>query len=553
MTQSAFIAAILVPLLFLATMALGRWFKRRQGVRLGFLYLLFCAVFSIYVPLFLFGEQIMPKKIAAAARSAPAAAGQLQVIEKQLADLETALKATREQLGKETRPPEAAPASRFSFSFPALMRHLSAALALLGTFVVIALLRRYFWELWFERTQKSPAPKFLSQLLSLLLFIGTMLLVVTFAYGKDLNAFLFGSTVVVGIIGFAMQDLLGNIISGIALEIGKPFKTGDWLVIDQQFAEVIEVNWRSTRLRTTDDIHLDLPNKTIAGAVITNLSYPTQQHGVRIRVGFAFHVPPNRIKESIIRATTRADGVLITPPPRVYLFDFADSRAIYEVRFWIDNQALYNDICDAVRTNIWYEAQRSKIPIPFPTRVLQIEKDHPLKESARLEAARASLRKQPFLKLLDDPQAGHLLLNAGLLRFGRGERVIEQGEDGLSMFIVAQGEAEVFVTANNHDTHVATLKAGDYFGEMSLLTGEPRSATVVARTDCEMWEIQKAVLAEILQQNEELVKKLSELLAKRRMELEGIVAATTDRPELNAKQREYTASFLKRLYSFFEL
>jgi CRP-like cAMP-binding protein len=118
------------------------------------------------------------------------------------------------------------------------------------------------------------------------------------------------------------------------------------------------------------------------------------------------------------------------------------------------------------------------------------------------------------------------------------------------MFMLLKGEADVFVTVDGHDSHVATLKAGDYFGEMSLLTGEPRSATVCATRDCEMWEVEKAVLAELLQENETLVQKLGELLAKRRMETEGVVAATSERAEIKAKQREYTDGFLRKLYSF---
>ncbi|MDB6154476.1 MAG: MscS Mechanosensitive ion channel [Chthoniobacteraceae bacterium] len=548
MTQSAIIAVAMVPLLFISTLAVGRWLKRRQGVSLGFFYLLFCAVLSIYVPLAFFGPQILPQKTPAP--TALTQAGQLKEIEKQIAGLEATLKATREQLGKET---PVALAGHGSVPRSALMRHLTAVLTLLSTFVIIALLRRYFWELWFERKQKSPAPKFLSQLLSLLLFIGTVLTIVAVDYGKDLTAFVFGSTVVVGIVGFAMQDLLGNIIAGIALEIGKPFKIGDWLIVDTHRAEVIEVNWRSTRLRTNDDIHLDLPNKTVAGSIITNLSYPTQQHGVRLRLNFGYNIPPNRIKECVVRAALRANGVLGTPLPKVYLREFGESFAIYEIRFWILEEAHYNEICDSVRTNVWYEAQRANIPIPFPVRTLHIEKARGSNEHDKLEAARASMRKQPFLKLLDENQASKLLSNARMLRFGRGERVIEQGDQGLSMFIVSSGEAEVLVKAQSHDTRVATLKTGDYFGEMSLLTGEPRSATVVARSDCEMWEIQKAVLAEILQQNEGLVAKLGELLAKRRMELEGVLAASTARPEISAKQREYTEGILERLYSFFEL
>ncbi len=546
-TQVA-IAAVLVPALFIGTLAIGRWLKRRQGVRLSLPYFLFCAAVSLYVPLALFGPAIMPTKVAAKTTGTTVNAVQLQQIEQQLAELKETVRQTRSRVEGGS----AAASETYSLSRGKVMRHLGAAIALLGVFVILALVRRYFWELWFERKLQTPAPKFLSQIFGLIFFVSTALVILSVVYNKDLGGFVFGSTVVVGIIGFAMQDLLGNIIAGVALEIGKPFKTGDWLVISEQHAEVIEVNWRSTRLRTNDDVYLDIPNKSIVGSTITNLSYPTKQHALRIKVGFDYNVPPNFVKACMVRAVASATGVLATPPPKVFLRDFAESALTYEIKFWIDNEAMFNDICDSIRTNVWYEAQRSKIRIPFPIRTLQVEKPKPRHEKT-LEAARDMMRKQAFFQCLDEAQMSKLLLNAKLLRFGRHEKIIEQGHSGESMFVLLKGEADVLVRSDNRDSHVATLKTGDCFGEMSLLTGAARNATVVARIDCEMWELEKPVLAELLQENTQLVERLGELLAKRRMETEGIIAATTEKSEMAAKQKEYTAGILAKLSSFFEL
>jgi CRP-like cAMP-binding protein len=218
----------------------------------------------------------------------------------------------------------------------------------------------------------------------------------------------------------------------------------------------------------------------------------------------------------------------------------------------MDDESKYNDILDAIRTNIWYEAQRAGLRIPFPIRTLQLEpprNDRP----GKLELARASLRRQPFLQRLDPAQIDALLAEARLLRFGRRERIIEQGEEGHSMFILVHGEAEVVVSANAVEQVVATLHEGEYCGEMSLLTGERRTATVRAVTDCELLEIHKDVLGPILAQNQPLVEQLSEMLAKRRLENEGVVAQALATDEMKAKEHEYKQGFLQRLYHFFEL
>jgi small-conductance mechanosensitive channel/CRP-like cAMP-binding protein len=501
-------------LIFLVLFALGRWLKRRKGVKLGVLYVLFCAALAIWLP-YVFSGLEMPWQDGANW-------------------LDEFIRGGNQRWRRW------------------VVRHLGAATLLLGTFVFLSLVRRFFWEGWFEQKNETKAPKFLSQLVALAVVVAALLVIVGGIYGKSIEGAILGSTVFVGIIGFAMQDLLGNIIAGIALEISKPFKPGDWLVIEQKHAEVVEVNWRSTRLRNNDAVYFDIPNKQIVGGTIINLTFPTREHAIRVTVGFDYNVPPNFVKDCMVRAAAHAAGVLAQPAPKVFLKDFADSAILYEIKFWLEDEARFNDIMDAIKTNVWYEAQRNGIRIPFPIRTVHVEKP---KRAAKpsIEAARTSVRKQPFLQLLDDAQTDTLLANARLQRFGRGEHVIEQGEEGRSMFILLHGEASVLVKANGINTQVATLRDGDYFGEMSLLTGEPRSATVAARTDCEMWEIDKEVFAELLQQNETLVEKLSDLLAKRRLENEGHVAHALQSSVIAEKHREYRASFLSKLTAFFEL
>jgi small-conductance mechanosensitive channel/CRP-like cAMP-binding protein len=495
-TQSAWFLAAVVPATFVVLLWVGRWLKRRQGVRLGVTYQVFAIAAALYLAATLYHRAFT----------------------------------YRDQL----------------------VAVLESVLVFFGAFVLIALIRRYVWEFWFERKRKGRAPKFLGELVALIILFAAVVAALQLLMQKSIPGLLAGSGIAAAIIGFAMQDLLGNIIAGIAIEVGKPFKPGDWLLIGEQRAEVIEVNWRSTRLRTNDDICLDIPNKSIVGSTITNLTYPTAQHGIRLEVRFDYRISPTLVKDCMVRAAAHAPGVLASPPPKVFLKAFAESAITYEIKFWIENEAIFNDIVDAIRTNVWYEAQRNNIRMPFPIRTVQIERPK-ARHDDTLQQARSAVGKQAFLQLLDADQTDQLLKDAKLLRFGRGEIVIEQGDHGESMFMLLQGEADVFVSANGSKSHVATLKSGDYFGEMSLLTGEPRSATVRATRDCEILEIEKETFAEILHENEALVQKLSELLAKRRMETEGILAANTERANMTAKQREYTEGFLRKLYSFFEL
>jgi CRP-like cAMP-binding protein len=350
-----------------------------------------------------------------------------------------------------------------------------------------------------------------------------------------------------------MQDLFGGIIAGIALQISKPYKVGDWLNVQDKFAEVMEINWRSTRLRTNDAIYLDIPNYAIARGTIINLHYPTPIHSMRLRVGVDYDIPPNRVKDALHRAASGAEGVLPQPPTKVYVMDFAESAVIYEIKFSMGNHQAYNEICDAIRTNIWYEFKRQRITIPFPIRTLRMERRRHRSVPEGHAEAQAILRGEPLFDCLNDAQLDNVLHSAHIHRYGRGENIIQEGTEGSSMFIMLRGAANVSVMRNGTAIRVGVLRSGDCFGEMSLLTGEPRSATIRADGDCEVLEIGQEAMAEVLTDSPQCLTQLSELLAKRKMESEGIVKDATQPHDQGTKEREYRATFLQRLRAVFEL
>lgn len=495
-TEKAVTIVLLAVGIYLSTVAFGRILKRRSGVNLGVSYQLLCVLLAVYFPL-----KIRP----------------IDLIE-----------------------------------LPVLLNHIAAASVLLGTLVLVAIVRRYFWELYFEQRRQVVIPKFLRDIFALLIFLTSLGFVLSSFYQQTITGVLIPSTVLVAIIGWALQDLLGNVISGVALQLGRPFKSGDWLIIDGDHAEVIEVNWRSTRLRTNDDFYLDLPNNQVVKNKIINLSYPTRLHAMRLRVGVEYDAPPNRVKKVLAQAAVTAKGVLSSPPPKVFLREFGDSSIAYEIKFFLENHNLFNDISDAIRTNVWYGLRREGFKMPFPIRTVQIERHkNPAPEIP--PSTQSLLRRQPFFQVLTDEQTEKMLDGSRPLHFGCDEKLIEQGADGDSMFILTNGLACVYVTRNGDQAVVTTLRPGDCFGEMSLLTGEKRNATVIAKEDCAVLEIGKDAFGEMLQENPDLTQKLSELLAQRKMETDGVLAATTEKASALNKRREYAAGFFAKLSSFFEL
>src|SRR6266705_5719832 len=339
---------------FFVAVAIGRFLKRRAGVRLGLLFRLFCLTLAFYAALAVYGVH------------AP------------------------------------------------WRNHVGAAVILLSTAFVVSLINRYVWDLYFEKKRQTPIPHFLREVVGGIIFLVILLFVLSYGYHAQaqLNGLLAGSGVVAIIVGFAGQNLFAGIIGGISIQLNRPYKVGDWLQVGERFAEVMEINWRSTRLRTNDAIYLDIPNNEMVGHAIVNLHYPTEVHAMRIRVGVEYKNRPNRVKDALARAASTAEGVMAKPAVRIYLVDFADFAVIYEIKFYMGNHARMNEIMDAVRTNVWYELKREGITIPFPIRTLQLERKaaRPVQEDQA--EALSILRGEPLFECLSEEQLNHLVKQA---------------------------------------------------------------------------------------------------------------------------------------------
>lgn len=480
---------------YLVSLAIGRFLKRRAGVPFGILYQLFCLTLAFYAAVSVWGLTISWRG------------------------------------------------------------HVGAILALLSTGVVVALLDRYLWDYYFETRRHIVIPRLLRDTVAMFLFLITLLLVLSIGYQAQtqLKGLLAGSGVVAIILGFAAQNFLSSLVAGMSLQIERPYKVGDWLKVGEIYGEVMEIHWGATKLKTNDAITVHIPNNEMIKQTIVNLNYPTRLHFKRLNIGVEYGIPPNRVKEALFRATVQVAGVEKDPPPAVYLSEYADSAIIYQIKFGMTTHSGYYEVRDAIYTNAWYELRRRKINIPFPIRTLHIER----KSTQHLHDTRARahkiLRGEQLFSCLSDTQIETMLENAEANQFGRGEAVIEEGGEGDSMFVLLRGTAQVSVSRNGSLVRVGVLRQGDCFGEMSLLTGEPRTATVRAEKDCEVLEISKSVMADLLRDAPECLTQLSSLLAHRKMETEGKLKEAKLPEEEADMEREYTATFIKRLRSFFEL
>jgi small-conductance mechanosensitive channel/CRP-like cAMP-binding protein len=436
----------------------------------------------------------------------------------------------------------------FHATFPG--QHLVGMAALFfAAFPLNALLYRYFWPMFGYPGEQAQVPPFLPQITTLLLIVTAFFTGLNLFYGVTLPGLLAGSGLIALVLGLALQETLGNIFAGLGLQAGKAFHVGDWLIVDGKHVEVIEVNWRSTRLRNNDAASFDIPNNQLAKATIVNLYNPTPVHADRTSICVEYGVPPNQVKDALIRAASAANGVLSAPAPTAFLMNFEDSGIRYELKYWIDDARRYPEISDIVRTNIWYELDRCGIPFSSPTRILEMRSKP---ETEPTNQVSALLQAQPLFADMESDQIQALAKSAQHLRYGKGQKIIGQGDPGESMYVLSSGIAQVAVERDGRTSDLGELVSGECFGEISLLTGQPRTASVTAKTDCEIVEIDKSAMRDLLKQYPRLADHLSEILSTRRSVLETELANWKDAPEL-APVIQTKESFLARIRQLFGL
>lgn len=407
-------------------------------------------------------------------------------------------------------------------AWPRLWQGLGVAVLTLGALVGYHLL---LWALARRPPAPGalpPAPKLVRDVVGWGIVIGAFMAGLALFGVTRLGALVISSTVLSAVIGLSLQDVLKNLAAAMALQSERAFARGDWLLVEGRRARVIDMSWRITHLRTSEGHDLFEPNAGLVMQRLTNLGNGDRPVGWSVYVDLPFHVPPHQAKVALLAAAREAPGAVAEPAPRAYLESYGEFSAHYRLRVWTREVHQLRRFIDGVNSRIWYSLQRAGLPLAHPVRNVELHdraQEGPRREAEEQARRAARLAEVELFAGLAPAQREQLAASARRLFYDDGERLVREGEPGDSLLVIDRGRVRILKrdigTGTASDLLLATLGPGEYLGEMSLLTGEPRSASVVSDGGCEVLLLDRAAVAPLLVADPAVAEMLSQLLAER--------------------------------------
>ena len=370
------------------------------------------------------------------------------------------------------------------------------------------------------RRGNRDASNILRDLIGLGLYATVVVVVLSADFQVNAWSLVVASVGVLGlVVGYAVQQTLGDVFSGLALQLQRPFSHGDWVRSGNFLGRVQSIGVRSTTVLTRSNERLEIPNSAIAKEVLTNYGAPPVCD--EIAIGISYSEPPNRVREVMLNVMRDVQHVLPEPSPEVLAWEYGDSAIKYRIKYWIPDYALQEEIRNSLVTALWYALRRNRMEIPFPTQTIDVRRPH-LSRRPQEEFEKeivTELRQIDFLRNMSEQEIRLLVPNVQVHEFGRGETLYKEGDSGDTMYIIRRGKVEVLGrTDNGAVRQLAVLGPAQIIGEAGMMTSEPRNATCKAQTDVEVLELSRESFAELFKQHPEAVEQISEVIANRASE-----------------------------------
>ena len=421
-----------------------------------------------------------------------------------------------------------------------------------AAFLFIRMLEAVIWQGLVQRRSGAPVPRLLIDLVAGVIWVLTATAVAAHVFALPMTGIVTTSSVAIAITGFAARDMIASLFSGIAINFEHPYQIGDWIEVEPGVVgKVLEISWLTTRTVTRDGIGIIVPNARLATA-FRNYNHPNASWRDSVTIMLDPMIPAGRVERILLAAMNAIPEVAALPnKPDVKIASIDERGVSWLARFWVSDYGAMPEIRYAVQKSILKHLHHAGVTLAYPKQDLFISQmpERLLDQRDRLKLI---LSRNELFADLTDNELDEITQKAQIVFCSSGSPIVHQGEAGQSLFVVVEGLLHVSMSTNSGDRRIDDLAPGTVFGEFSLLTGEPRSATVVPHGDALLFEIGKSVIAPILKERVELARRLSCILADRQAQhriVEREIQQGTDIHDKPVNSRIW----FERLQSFFGL
>lgn len=379
--------------------------------------------------------------------------------------------------------------------------------------------------------------------------------------GLDLSGVIATSAVLTAVIGLSLQDTLGNILGGLALQMDGSIEVGDWVKIGDLSGRVSEIRWRFTAIETRNWETVIFPNSVLTRGQVIVLGKRGGQP-MQWRRWVYFHVDFRHAPTDVIAVVTQAllaqpiRNVAATPAPNCITMDFDESSTKYAVRYWLTDLAVDDPTDSEIRTRIFFALARAKMAPAIPAQTIFVTEHDEERAQAKREADYArrvkALRGVEIFRDLTDNDRQALAESLHHAPFAAGETMTREGAKAHHLYILVSGEVSVRVGGIEDSNEVARLKAGAFFGEMALLTGEQRRATCIALSDVDCYRLDWGAFRGLLEKNPELSEQVAAVLVERQAGLD-VVRERVDGAQEATRRAESQRDLAFKIRTFFQL
>lgn len=363
-------------------------------------------------------------------------------------------------------------------------------------------------ELYLKRIKKKQVNPLTIDLLKFALLVVIVMVATKVFFSITFSSLLTSSAILTAVIGLSMQDSIGSLISGILIQLEKPFELGDWIRFGNMNGKVVAVNWRYTEIETIEQDYIFIPNNQISKEALYNYSRPIPQVRGEITIQLPVKIPPVRVKQILANVLEKASLVVSDPSPVIRIGQIRENLIEYVILFYSKRYEDIRAARDELFASVWYELKMEGVEMPHPVREVTIAKK---REDAQDEKLIRMLKEIPIFAGLSDRHLALLADISNIIEYAPQSKIVSEGATDSTFFVILEGK----VSVRKGPQILAELGVGEFFGEMALLTGEPRKADIISLENTRFLELDRQGFKRIMENNKHIIDNIKEILRER--------------------------------------